>query len=286
MANVVIPSKWNQKPPLGVRLNQGHPLSQGIYAAWLFNEPSGTQSRDLVQGIPMSGVSTSMVPQSPYGQSMYDSTETVASTPADPRFGSASFSAVLLRYETRTDSYGGILGVAGPSGSGNIALQWGWQASAQPFCTVAVGAKVTMQNVVKNQPNVYGVSTGPHGLYLYLNGQLNAFSTTSSTLWPYPSQAIYGFAAHTSVIGMGYMWYLYTWLGRELTPNDHAHLYADPYAIVQPQSPQRRFWTIPGTTPAQLAQTISHILPEELDRGVQAVLRHIDSVGARHSVSR
>ena len=36
-----------QKPPLGSRIDTGHPLAQGLVACWLFNEGGGTLVRDI-----------------------------------------------------------------------------------------------------------------------------------------------------------------------------------------------------------------------------------------------
>ena len=39
-------SHW-QKPPLGIRLNPGHPLARGLVGCWLMNEGGGNLVRDL-----------------------------------------------------------------------------------------------------------------------------------------------------------------------------------------------------------------------------------------------
>ena len=38
---------WPQKPPLGVPLNGGHPLSRGLVGCWLMNEGGGNKVSDL-----------------------------------------------------------------------------------------------------------------------------------------------------------------------------------------------------------------------------------------------
>ena len=40
-------SNWLQKPPLGVQLKWGHPLTKGLVGCWLFNEGGGDKAYDL-----------------------------------------------------------------------------------------------------------------------------------------------------------------------------------------------------------------------------------------------
>lgn len=37
MANIILPQRWQTKPPLGAQINWGHPLSNGLIGAFLFN---------------------------------------------------------------------------------------------------------------------------------------------------------------------------------------------------------------------------------------------------------
>src|ERR1700733_5775175 len=46
-------NRWPHKPPLGYELDFEHPLAQGLVAAWVFNEGTGTPT-EMVGGRPAS----------------------------------------------------------------------------------------------------------------------------------------------------------------------------------------------------------------------------------------
>jgi hypothetical protein len=47
MSELILPSYSKMKPPVGTRLNTGHPLARGLSGCWLMNEGTGSVVRDL-----------------------------------------------------------------------------------------------------------------------------------------------------------------------------------------------------------------------------------------------
>lgn len=46
------PKRWTFKPPPGVQINGGHPLSMGLVGCWLMNDGAGINIKDLVTNRP------------------------------------------------------------------------------------------------------------------------------------------------------------------------------------------------------------------------------------------
>lgn len=167
-----------QKPPIGAKLNFGHPLAKGLVGCWLFNEGSGGQVFDY-SGQSNHGFITNVAAQSATsgwnagrwgtllafdGSNDYIETNYILPT-TNFSIGSWGISAATgygNRLLGNTDSTGGL------SGAGII---WGAPAAANLFAVLRRGANVTTYDII---PTVTNLAVGWHQVFLTVDSVIGA----------------------------------------------------------------------------------------------------------------
>lgn len=226
------------KPPVSVRVNPGHTISQGLAACWMFNEGGGLslfdssyqaigKQADWIVSI-SSAATTILWSVGRFGPSL--SSLTTASTTAKGSFNSGGaltlpFAAGItyeayLRYDGG-DTYGTLLGVSGAEGifihSGK--LDWLSVSDADGTATLTTGVWY----------HIVAVATATAVSY-YINGVLDATVSHTYSGNFAPNEMLNGAGSDTFI---GICEYMRLW-SRALTPTEVLTLYQDPYCIMEP----------------------------------------------------
>jgi hypothetical protein len=259
MAILIQPKRWSMKPPLGVRINTGHPISQGLSSCVLFNEGGGLILNDSVSGLQgalsnSNGWGASPSPQGP--ALSFNGTSTVvrvASAAYD--LSDKSFTIVAWGTPTATTSYALV-----SRGGGNTpANSGGWVFLTNAFRSKIVDTSdAYLRNnsvtAAANLPHMWAaagnlVTSGTaQSVSLYTDGVLTNGSETDTQGMVTGSFTPMIGARSDSATPNGLTFFsgvisgVLVWNSRILTATDIQQLYVDPFCFLQPQSTQRRYY--------------------------------------------
>ncbi len=246
------------KPPPGAQIDLSHPLSQGLVAAWLFNEGAGgsawpsapldTDGTVLTLGSPPTNTAWS------YGGLTAKVTSTAILTAATPRrfrtftqmscVARGKFSATpnfgaLLECRGTTDTYWAVLATS----SNTLTNAWANSASTYSGTTAAT--------IPLNTPNTFlGGSSNKNKFLGYCNGKYGTNDYSGSLLrttltWDAALTLCRDSGGGSRTI-LGTYDFIYFWINRLLTVDDFRSLEANPYQMFLPTNPNRS-WFLPNT---------------------------------------
>lgn len=241
------------KPPAGSLLDPTHPLAQGLVGCWLFNEGGGLLANDLAQahsgtlvGSPSFGLGISFNGSSQridFGDVLRVGQNPDARMSIDIRYyarGAVTTAQQLVSKRTGTSVNSDYL-VYSSGGD----LYWGTGTSADP------GAWLPITEPPRNQwhsvvctLSATGAQTGTKAVFV--DGRLAVSSSyaakAAATADPLrmgagnasPTQYFNGLLQHVRIYS------------RALSPYEVAWLYAEPYAMILPPEPRRRYFIPPA----------------------------------------
>lgn len=255
MPAVVLPKRWSVKPPMGVQINWGHPLAQGLTGVFLFNEGGGREPHDLTNLNQTGGWApinvghdlvwvpgnTGIALQDPDSVANWRSNNFLSAIVSDPISVVALANASLADSNTRD-----VIEC-----SGEIRLQvnasntWAWSPNGNGTQLSDTSTPLTLGEWA----HLVGTGGSSCRTRLYKNGVL--YEDLVSSAAPIGTVQL-GICGSTQRF-QGIVEYIYFYK-RELQQSEVIQLYVDPYCFMQPQSPQRRYWFVPSVSPAVVTQ--------------------------------
>jgi hypothetical protein len=261
----VIASRWREtKPPLGARVNWGHPLARGLIAAVPANEPGGPMY-DLVSGLAMQPNASPTRAFSAAGlASRHDAAARGFLATAAPSHR-VSYPITLFACFTRAGSPAtgsGVFGIthnltdASPFTSAILALSstniFGYSNDSSNIATVS--ASLTADGLYR----VAAVLTSPQRR-IYVNDMRTAAGTTTSTIggpsYGTAAQLCVGHYAGTSRTSNILFHYGFIW-NRELSVDELDAVKANPFALYLPARMPATFYAASTGVTASLSGTL------------------------------
>lgn len=261
-AVVAYPRKRTISPPSGAQLNRGHPLAYGLMAAYVMNTPA-TYVRDLVGTGPILTPTSS--PTVTYG-SMGPAILTTGGSyldggdPTNMAIGTKDFTfASWVRVDGGSScNYGAIITRSTVGALTRIAsLELRTDGTSQIELYDGVNNPFITGSILTNTGwrHVAGVRKAGT-LYLYTDGVLSASTAdttgsldTTTQAWRIGKAPYNGCNANAATATA------MIWVGRGLTGSEVRQLYADPFGLIEPQSPQHMFGL---SAPAAAAGAVWH----------------------------
>lgn len=251
---------WKSKPPLGVQLDQGHPLAEGLLGYWALNEGAGRQVNDLARnnhGTSGATVSQTVWKGGPSGV-VYDIANAGANRiliPDSSRLDVPTVFSVSALLMMRTAPVTGNQFIANIFGDGqsisnnSLLFRFGDSAAGNARRLALYVNDGSYHGVVAGTDiplNTWTLCTGTHDgatTKLYMGGRLitsgaNAFSAVQDAL-----DFVIGATTNNARPLDGPIAWVGYWK-RKLTDSEIATLSADPYQLFQP--PVWRRWFVPG----------------------------------------
>jgi Concanavalin A-like lectin/glucanases superfamily len=262
MALAYYPKCWSTKPPMGVQIQRGHPLSSGLLFCALANESGGFTLQDLAYGQVGTATTGTIWAPSPYGPAIaFGGSDNVD-------FGSAAVTAnrqvvpttYVIWFKATTLSVTQV--IFGRNDGNTVNVGW-WIdiTSGNILRFVTEASSVNMVADTSSPPSLNtwymfvvvgdGSQTAANQA-LYLNGVLQAHGTDfngSGTIGDDTTKALT--LGSYSTGGLKFNGHISQAMiyNRQLTAGQIIQLYTNPYCFLQPQSPQRRYWAPPlGST--------------------------------------
>ncbi len=252
---VIFPKLWSTKIPVGEQVNRGHPLANGL-TFFLPVSSSSPGLTDTLSNLTSVNSGLAITPGANGLEANFPGPDVAFSFPSAsqvflPKKGEISI-AQWQKTDTVTGSAASSFGLDDsdpnrcqahcPYSDSQIYWDYG-DTSASNRLSVAYPTPVTGVYYFF----VFTSSVKAGNLKIYANGKLLASGgTAASTISPTGS---YWIGKGASAAFTGRIAYHAIW-NRELTPSEILALYANPYAFMQPQSPQRRYWVPGAATPA------------------------------------
>jgi len=249
MSIILYPKRSNGKPCSGAQLNRGHNLAANLVGCWLFNEQGGALY-DLVGGgdAYLTG-SYSRVASPDNSAVLFDGSSGIASIPRHSPFifGVKDFTLEVI-FISQSTATGSWIAKDGPSSRGWLFRTAG---SAVSFTPILGGTSLTGIAALSAGKRYHVVVTRTSsGLTSYINGKFDKFQSGGATDFTAATAdlTIGGNANLDSYVNSSIS-LARVWNGRALRPSEISQLYSDPYCLVQPQSPQDRYWQSVTITP-------------------------------------
>ncbi len=243
MAITLFPKTWLAKPPLGVQINRGHPLAQGLIGCWLMNEGGGTTVRDLAAiaaslALNVDGTLVASAAWIPGRDGVAVQTSQATSSFID--VGSTSCTTFMLATQSwaawvLTTTTGASQQIVAVNGN-NLRYRIN---SDQTIGLLANGAAInysTSAAITSGRWYHLSVTCGPNGTAIYING-VNAASDGTAFTIPSFGTAHFGEFSSETLTGAISQVVAYN---RVLSAAEVLGLYTQPYCFLQPQSPRYR----------------------------------------------
>lgn len=270
--------RWATKPPVGTQLNWGHPLSQALHRAWIFNEGAGLSCTDLVFGDKATsqrlnadthynnGNAETEFEQGAGGQA-FNTTRTSGFS-SNPVTIAAGFRIGTPNgYLSSTPSGGGGYIYSCRDAGTDVSPSLGYDSSNLIFFassnSLADGAKSASTLVANVNYDAAGTYTGGVGgtWQTYLSGlkdgtanSYNIAGAFGGTFTDSPEHLGYELSFGTP--SDMFFRYVYIWK-RTLSPAEILQVKQSPYSLLQPQVGRRYFVAPPATTPSRNRVIIS-----------------------------
>lgn len=117
----------SQKPPLGVELDRGHPLSRGLVSCLALNEGNGLLATDAVRGVRFDAYGTTSWTPSPSGQAFVGASGALTSMWTPPAYPNGLTVSLLWKRVSNTEhTYFGYKRYSGTSGFTFLARKTGY----------------------------------------------------------------------------------------------------------------------------------------------------------------
>jgi hypothetical protein len=242
-----------QKPGLGSEIDWGHPLSRGLALRWLLNECAGLRVMDLAGGSRGQGlISGAAWSPTPRGTALACDGSTSVVTGPDLSFNYDQSMSIVVRHIPTSTAANRVLVSKTNWEFTFICLAtkvclhcWTQPGSDALDVTSAVGAVVA--GTLNTHAAVYDGQR--HIGKVFGNGRLLASAAPTASPFAKRVEGI--------TLGKGYNWnfnsapYIgsildLTLYARALTPDDVRWLYQEPYAMIRPAGPMRRYFTVTG----------------------------------------
>lgn len=236
----MIRTKWgDQKPPLGSQLNPGHPLAQGLVAAWIYNQQGGSEHTDLVRKI-------RMVPAGPLAWKPFGAyyTATSSGTATGPAIANSPFTIAIRVFEPQIIGNSAMAGI-GSVGASNKAIHLRLTSTTSfLFGMYNDDLSVTIPAIQTGTLTSFVATLdSQRDQRAYTQGILRGSRTASSMYTGDETYRAAGWQIADPSQECGFSDYL-VW-NRALSPGEIAWLYAEPYAfITEPEIPV--FYSIGG----------------------------------------
>jgi hypothetical protein len=235
-------SPARQKPPLGSEMDWGHPLESSLAAYWLCHEGAGRRVRDVTgKGrdglLTGSAVSWGCGPGGSMGLRAVPTASTTEGMAVPPITTGTTFTLLVrLLISSYAETYGSV--IVGPSSS--IGL-WARGGGVSKLTYFYIGDHLTNSVLALDRwyDAILSVRAGA-GTW-YLDGRPDGtMANVLSTNLTYvgndnSSNSLHGSIAHLAL-----------WTGRALTADEARQVSAEPYALIRPAGPQRRYFTVSG----------------------------------------
>lgn len=226
------PKRWSSKPPVGVQINWGHPLANGLVRAWLMNEAGGLSIFDLVTAKTeswSSGGPSWVVKSGGIGLNFLSTSSVEIPLTAVPASGTTFSIAALVSWDgTNKSTYYGILN--------DETLPEGLYINSDlgQFSFYNSGGHPSGVNLTPGTVYSVIISVSGGNLSMYQDGVLVATAGSIFTAtWNYIGGLPAVHALGGTVYGVKY------WK-RALTAAEAQQLYLDPYCFLQPMAPRIR----------------------------------------------
>lgn len=245
---------WIEKPPFPAQINWGHPLAANLVSCILANERAGPPY-DLTVGVPgtMGAAAAWGVFSEGIGLNFNGAlNSTVTLRGGSTILPSSTVAATLLAMGTITSTVTDRRALSfSPAGATRMALLAGRTANKASAIVRGTGVNpgtlielVAVTSFSVNRPFTWGVTCQNLDGRLFYDGVQEATSTAvdvANTLQEMDTTAvrISGFDA-TVNLWSGFIGFVFIWT-RALSPAEMLWLAAEPYAFLQPQSPQIRY---------------------------------------------
>ena len=246
---IIAPKRWNTKPPMGVQIQWGHPLANGLIACFLFNEGGG-QPRNLrtKQALTLNGSPGPTYAVAPvYGMGF----KTVSANSNAANLGSAmigaggNFSTVIFANLSSSLVPANNPGVITRNTSATPQIFITTPASLPVFRVNSQGtAGIGSSGTFSLATPIMGVFTWNNGTgdwQWFLNGLLSTNGNVATSMGA-GSDYVIGADTPGGSGGFDGIFHEVLEYSRILTAAEVLQLYVDPYCFLQPQSPMQRYW--------------------------------------------
>ncbi len=269
MAISIFPKQWLSKPLLGAQLNRGHPLAMGLVGVILINEGGGQSLYDKAYDkvgtfLTGSSVLPTWVPFVDGVGLNFDGDKAYVS------FGNILRNSIFtkvawVQLQSASPSFSGTI-----CGLGQQAPQFRYNTSAQLELLSGATASIGTSSVsLTTKPCMVAVTYDASGNYVfYLNG-VNVGSGTNLVSFSFSDSYYIGQRENTFTEGFfGNIGKILEY-SRVLSASEILSLYVNPYAFLQPQSPQDRYWVvgIPAGAVSNYSKLQNHMRPAQFRPG-------------------
>ena len=244
MAITALPKRWSLRPTLGVQINQGHPLANGLIQDYEFSETGGAAIRDLVFpfGALTANGNFSWLPTSQGVTWTGNSQSSSYLSTTNPQFwgGPQTWeflgNPVINSFAFIFDKSGGyyIVRLNGSS-------QWEFTRFMGTTNLSVHSTKTASTNTLYHVVLTWDGTVNISGVQIWINGIQDTVGGTAGvgTIFTDPnSSLVVGADSTTPSQGwQGSINVLRTW-NRILTPAEIQQLYLDPYSMLLPQAPK------------------------------------------------
>lgn len=255
MAVLIHPGHWNPKPPLGQQLNSGHQLAQQLIIANFFNESGGSAvslaPRQLRATLSSSGWKHTRRGPAVFHDATGDKTDFGSLSGILP----TSNCTIILGYR-KTDATlraSGAFGLTGivvgekchaylPYSDGTV--YWDFGGDVAGTTRLSIGS-------LSFGDDIWAFTTGPRGMEIWQNGirRANNAANPSRTNSTASFQLGQGGFVTTSDFFECWLFLVY---GRQLDATEIIEVHSNPYSMVLPPQPLRRYFVAPSGGPQSI----------------------------------
>lgn len=252
MAITLFPKRWAARPPMGTQLELAHPLADRLVCALLLNEGGGTRLNltrvlDSVNGrhsALFQGATPAVWAAGKDGPAL-SVVATSQMTPANPDDFNSLQATMAMWFRTSTVASAALAARAFPSHSWGMRLVTPDNFSARVITTGGSPAANFFTSGVINDRWHLGVITLDDTAKIvrgYLDGVRSATTLPYTGTFTVPGGSVnltgsaLGLSAYTGLMGPFYFW------NRILSFEEIIQLYVEPYAMMRPQTPAKRYW--------------------------------------------
>ncbi len=254
---VILPKPWSTKPPVGVQVNWGHPLAQGLVGCWNFSEGGGTAVYDsalygkanFVNG-PIwnpGGPENIFVACSAAVPSYLRATN----NPGATLVINSSFTIQCKFFIASFNNYDGLFskisGAAAPFDS-FVQVSGRLEVHCGNGSDHLVGIYDTLTAGVWNEFTAVCQPNAAAQLLIYVNGVMVSSTPGTKAIGNGTDDIFMGNRLDNVTVSNASIAFCRVW-NRALAGREVATLYANPYAFMQPQSPRPRYWASSASGP-------------------------------------
>lgn len=274
---IIFPNRWTTQPPIGARINLGHPLANGLIFYAVFNAGGGDAKTLLPENFAatlLSGATPNWVAGADGSSINWNGTPSAwyeRGSWAEPAYLTALYRG---RRTGTLPTYARAFGKTANNGGSLPYISYGLEFNSagagqdQVIADLAVSASSLRQTGAYTmspgsaQVHTAGLSWDPSGnLRLWING-LNATTSSFAAAPAYYDATATGrmIISGSSAVTPANQWngdiyYLAVW-NRVLNGAEHEWLHAEPYAMLLPQSPRLSYF-IPAPASSGCSQRIA-----------------------------